>query len=344
MKAYKLTFIIILILSYSCEGTKSKQEVKNELQLLQDSISNIEVQNEPPKDLTAENIVIIKNLVEDSKFYEYTIADEYPYKDTVRIFQWNKIKERLAYLENKQREKAVWGVLSNYKNQNREAPLVSKYVRNDYSRITDTLGVERYQSIPLYSLNDSVQPVRYGRDGWLVNLLTPDTLDIIRVEGISFEGTYNVPKRYIIPWGDTVYFDKAVVVDVTNQNITTVQKTDTAWVVYSMNPCTTGRRLPPYAKRTPVGLYAIQQKMLKMLYTHDGSTELAGYAPYASRFTNGAYLHGVPTNSVNAPIIEYSQSLGTIPRSHMCVRNASSHAKFIYDWAKIKESVVFVID
>lgn len=31
-----------------------------------------------------------------------------------------------------------------------------------------------------------------------------------------------------------------------------------------------------------------------MIYLKDGSPEVAGYAPYASRFTDGAYIHGVP--------------------------------------------------
>jgi len=64
-----------------------------------------------------------------------------------------------------------------------------------------------------------------------------------------------------------------------------------------------------------------------MYYVKDGTSEIAGYAPYASRFTNGAYIHGVPVQYPHKNIIEYSPSLGTTPRSHMCVRNASSHAK-----------------
>ncbi|KAA4668286.1 L,D-transpeptidase, partial [Bacteroides ovatus] len=50
---------------------------------------------------------------------------------------------------------------------------------------------------------------------------------------------------------------------------------------------------------------------------------------------------------VNAPRktqIEYSPSLGTTPRSHMCVRNATSHAKFIYDWAPVNETIIFVLE
>lgn len=344
MKLYYF-FIISFIFSYACQKTDDKLGLEQENIALQDSINaaiadSLRILEESSKKLTADDIVLIKNLT----FEKYSLEDEYPYKDTVRVFQWDKIKENLASLENSKLMGGKWAILSNYKNQNKEAPLVYTFVRNEYKRVSDTLDVERYQSAPLFMVGDSVQPVRYGRDGWLVHLESPDTLDMVRVKGVSFEGSYDVPKRYIIPWGDTINITKAVFVDVTNQNIATVERTDTAWVVRSMNPATSGRHKPPYAHETPVGLFAIQQKKQKMLYTHDGSSELAGYAPYASRFTNGAYIHGVPTNSVDAPIIEYSWSLGTTPRSHMCVRNASSHAKFIYDWGKIKETVVFVID
>lgn len=71
------------------------------------------------------------------------------------------------------------------------------------------------------------------------------------------------------------------------------------------------------------------REKVKMVFLKDGSKETGGYAPYASRFTDGAYIHGVPVNEPRKTQIEYSWSLGTTPRSHMCVRNATSHAKFI---------------
>ncbi|WP_353937924.1 L,D-transpeptidase family protein [Parabacteroides goldsteinii] len=58
----------------------------------------------------------------------------------------------------------------------------------------------------------------------------------------------------------------------------------------------------------------------------------------------GGYIHGVPVNAPRKSLIEYSSTLGTTPRSHMCVRNATSHAKFIYDWAPVYETLVFVFD
>ncbi|WP_442879796.1 L,D-transpeptidase family protein, partial [Cetobacterium sp.] len=37
-------------------------------------------------------------------------------------------------------------------------------------------------------------------------------------------------------------------------------------------------------------------------------------------------------------------TLGTVPRSHMCVRNATSHAKYVYGWAQVGKGLVFVIE
>ena len=91
-------------------------------------------------------------------------------------------------------------------------------------------------------------------------------------------------------------------------------------------------------------MFVLQEKKVKMVFLKDGSKETGGYAPYASRFTDGAYIHGVQVNAPRKTQIEYSPSLGTTPRSHMCVRNATSHAKFIYDWAPVNETIIFVLE
>lgn len=283
-------------------------------------------------------------LRKELEYEQYTLDDEYPYKDTVRRFQWEKIKEQIAHIENAVARGGNWGVLSNYKNRNGEAPTITGFVRDDYKRVSDQFGVERYQSTPLYAVEGEEELLRYGRDGWLVKIPDSDTTELVRVQGVSFEGEYLVPKRYLKPWGDTIRFDKVVVVDVTNQHITLLEKRGAVWYILSMNPATTGVHKPPHAQETPTGIFAIQEKKEKMYYVKDGTSQIAGYAPYASRFTNGAYVHGVPVQYPRKSIIEYSASLGTTPRSHMCVRNASSHSKFVYDRATVKESVVLVID
>lgn len=111
-----------------------------------------------------------------------------------------------------------------------------------------------------------------------------------------------------------------------------------------MNPATTGRHKPPHAQETPTGIFVLQEHKSKMFYFKDGTKRIEGYAPYASRFTAGAYIHGVPVNNPNGKITEYSSTLGTIPRSHMCVRNASSHAQFVYKRSKDFQTLVIVID
>lgn len=97
-------------------------------------------------------------------------------------------------------------------------------------------------------------------------------------------------------------------------------------------------------QETPRGIFVIQKQIPEMLFYKDGTSEEGGFAPYASRFSNGAYLHGIPVNYPATHTIEYSPLLGTVPRSHMCVRNATSHAEFIYDWAPEKETLVIVLD
>ena len=156
--------IIASCVFYSCTSRTGEISPVHEQQqtdsLSQDTITQPEVKPVEKK-LTAEQIQITKDLLYD----QYTLEDTYPYKDTTRQFQWDKIKERLALLENIQLQPSTWAILQNYKNRNGEAPLVKNFKRNAYGRVADTLGIERYQSVPLYLLTDTLVPERYGQDG-----------------------------------------------------------------------------------------------------------------------------------------------------------------------------------
>lgn len=292
------------------------------------------------KPLTAADVILTKDLLYD----QYTLKDTYPYKDTVRSFKWDVIRNCLAYIENMQQDTVKWVVLQNYKNLNREAPLVRKFVRDAYRRVADTLGVERYQSVPLYLPGDTLVPERYGRDGTLAYLLGEEG-SFDRIYPITLEEEWLAPRRYLKQLDDSIVFNHVIFVDRLDQNITTLERVGKGeWKIRSMNPSTTGRHAPPYAQETPLGMYLLQEKKSRMVFLKDGSTATGGYAPYASRFTNGAYIHGVPVNVPRTAMIEYSWSLGTTPRSHMCVRNATSHAKFVFDWAPTGHSLVVVIE
>lgn len=290
--------------------------------------------------LTAADITLTKDLLYD----QHTLEDTYPYKDTVRSFKWDVVRNCLAFIENMQQDTAKWVVLQNYKNLNREAPLVRKFVRDAYRRVADTLGVERYQSVPLYLLNDTLTPEIYGRDGTLAHLMGKEG-GFYRIRPATLEEEWLAPTRYIKQLDDTTAFNHIVFVDRLNQNIATLERTVKGeWKIRSMNPATTGLHAPPYGQETPLGMYLIQDKKTRMVFLKDGSTATGGYAPYASRFTNGAYIHGVPVNAPRTAMIEYSWSLGITPRSHMCVRNATSHSKFVFDWAPTWRTLVVVIE
>lgn len=335
---YTFFILIVMLFQFGCNPDNRNNSISAETIIENKDSTSHKLQKK--KSLTKDDIVLQKEF----KYDQYTLNDEYPYKDTIRYFQWEKIKKGIAHIENEIAKGGKWGVLSNYKNQNKEAPTIDGFVRNEYGQVSDQYGVERYQSSPLYNVNDETKLMRYGRDGWLVKILGCDTTEMVRIEGVSLDGEYLLPKDYLISWGDSVKFEKVVAVDVTNQNITTLQKNGDKWHILSMNPATTGVHKPPHAHETPIGIFAVQEKKAKMYYVIDGTSTIAGYAPFASRFTNGAYVHGVPVQYPHKNIIEFSPSLGTTPRSHMCVRNASSHAKFVYDWATVKQSVVIVID
>lgn len=93
---------------------------------------------------------------------QHTLADTYKYGKQERRFQWDKITVFLDSLEAFQERNDGYGVLMNYKNRNGVAPLTEKYVTDKYGQIRDTFGVNRYQGIPLYRLDDVKMPFRYG--------------------------------------------------------------------------------------------------------------------------------------------------------------------------------------
>lgn len=342
---YKPTIVGVLLYTFlfcSCstrsEKRLSRGEVPEETSSRQDTLAALEASR--LQKLESEQIEIDKDLLYD----QYTLDSIYPYKDTTRQIQWEKIKERLALLENIQLGSQQWAVLQNYKNRNGEAPLVKNFRRNSHKRIIDSFGMERYQSVPLYFLADTLSPERYAQDGELARFLSNEG-NFMKMEPIYTGDVWMVPQRYVKLISDSVVFNKAVFVDRHNQNIVTLERTNRSqWIVRSMNPVTTGRFRPPYSHETPLGMFVLQEKKRKMVYLKDGSPEVAGYAPYASRFTDGAYIHGVPVQLPRTEEIEYSHSLGTTPRSHMCVRNATSHAKFIFEWAPVNETIIFILE
>ena len=273
----------------------------------------------------------------------YTLEDAYLYKKGVRGFQWGKIDHLLAKVETFL-PSTQWGILQNNKNENGRPPLVKNHHLDSYHRVADAYGIQQYQGIPLYSPDDLSTPERYSLDGALVKMLDNSDTDFIPVETVTFPGKWMVPSRYLYLIAPGTVFNKVIVVDRTNQNIATLERQGEHWMVRSMNPATTGLHRPPYQMETPLGIFVLQEKKRQMQYFKDGTTEIGGFAPYANRFSGGGYIHGIPVDRPNKREIEVSSTLGTTPRSHKCVRNATSHAFFIYNWAPVDQTIIAVID
>ena len=236
-------------------------------------------------ELTVEQIVIDRELA----FDKYTLEDSYQYQKETRTIQWNKIREQLLRIEQLQATPHRWGVLQNYKNLNGEAPLTKVWSRDSYKLVSDSLGVERYQAVPLYASTDTLTPELYGRDGTLIAMTDTQGSNFWQGRTESPEADWSVPKRYVKLLKPDVTFSHVVVVDRKNQHIITLERQAPAhYLVRSINPATTGRHKPPHAKETPLGIFLLQEKKPKMFYTSDGSSRIAGFAPWASRFTCGA--------------------------------------------------------
>lgn len=296
-----------------------------------------------PLVLVPKTVVFFKRFLYD----QYTLADTYEYQGRERGFQWDKMMGVINRLDSLYDSSPRWAVIQNYKNKNGRAPYVHNVRENEHKQVSDAYGVGRNQSVPFYTEADSLVPQRYGRDGSLVAILQDaDSTGFMRISNVNFEGEWLVPQQYVVPLTDSLtVFDKLIFVDRANQNIATMERDGIIWYVRSMNPATTGRHLPPYMQETPLGIFLLQEKKEKMWYLVDGTNDIAGFAPNANRFSNGAYIHGVATSNPETKVApEFSWSLGTTPRSHMCVRNASSHALFIRNWAPTMATLIIVIE
>ncbi len=262
------------------------------------------------------------------------------------------------------------GYIYNVGNSNGRAPLYKGvYKEDDY-------GVPRYQAGSAYYAPDwDTNNMRYMQDGILFAILE-ETDKFYKVNAYDYEGEYYVPKRYVTRRNAIESLKQVIVVDIENQNEGIFEYRDGQWHLISYSYATTGADTK-YKEPTIPGSYQVIAKQDFFRYRDDITKVIAGYAPYALRFNGGAFVHGVPVNyklvkqtfvvqeelkdeegiiiqeqvteerivdRLDPGHIEYMGSLGTIPLSHKCVRNITSHAKFLYDWVVLGEASVVIID
>lgn len=260
------------------------------------------------------------------------------------------------------------GRIANFRNQAGVAP---KY---EGTLEEDSFSVQRFQATAAYELPDASSPFRYIQDGRMVNILGEEN-GFYQVEVPDLEQVFYVPKKFVVQTGTPKVLNQVILVDRKQQNLMTLEWKD-GWELVSYTQATTGAK-DEFRYPTDLGLFMAIAKKPKFEYLDDETKLIDGYAPYAIRFNGGAFIHGVPvdykiekedivlkpevvdkTGKVIKPaviqtkilsktdpgMVEYMASIGTVPRSHKCVRNYTSHAKFLYDRIKIGEAAVVVFE
>lgn len=288
----------------------------------------------------------------------------YQYRGQNRPFEFSMMLRKLAVVEA-EFERGPLIFADNYKDRNGAAP---RYRGNT----ADRDGTLRGAAVPAYPDPGNREEFDYLPDGTLVRLIDPRLTGLLSRDGAGLSGDaalrfsemgpwepvqvysildrreYFIPKKYlgVVRGGEGAgalrtlrQVKKCIAVDVANQTLAAFEKAGElpGWTIVSYGKCTTGM-LGPYHQPTPVGyFYAVESKPY-FEFVYDGTNIIQGRAPYAVRFTAGAYVHGLPWNAESVP------TLGTVPLSHKCVRNYTSHAKFLYEWYEADQTVVIVID
>lgn len=233
----------------------------------------------------------------------------------------------------------------NYKNGNGQPPQLPG------GKDADSFGYRRSQSAPAYAEADSKTAFRYAPDGLLGHRLEVSG-SFTKIYFPTFGEARWVPSKYVSKHDDAIEsLRQVIVVDRLNQNAAVFEYTEAGWKVVGMNYVSTGKE-GKYSLKTPLGDFMGQDKYKRFYYYADGTKVIDGYAPWAIRFSGGGYLHGVPRNSTydengvrhDPPAGEALHTLGTTPQSHMCVRNYTSFAKFMYDWFVKGQCAVIVIE
>ena len=297
-----------------------------------------------------EKLNYIETITNDSKWYHVTWMENdqqlfgFINADvaTKRVFQFDKMHEAVLKAE-KVADDGPLTYINNYHNLKGYAPLYQ-------GEELDKIGGRRSQSAPGYPDPADLNEFNYLGDGTLVRVLSSGS-QYTRVALVKDERVYFVPNKYIATPTAVTAVKKAIVIDRANQNEVVFEKIGQEWKVISYTLATTGTT-GKYHQPTPLGYYYGIEKRERFYYYKDGTTTIQGYAPYTIRFAGGAYVHGVPVNykynseggRVDPGRIEYSKTLGTVPLSHKCVRNFTSHAKFLYDWYTPGEVIVVVIE
>lgn len=256
-----------------------------------------------------------------------------------RQFDYKKMIETSDFIRTAVDNGTV-GFIDNYRGRKGTAP---KYQGN---QTVDAFGVRQYQSAPAYYEESLKSDFRYLQDGRMLIILSA-VGDLWEVQVPDASESFFVPKKFIRYETRMKTLKQVIVVDRKQQNLCLFEATPTGWDLISRQMATTGAD-DKYRMPTDLGAFLIMEKKERFKYADDETKLISGYAPYALRFNGGAYIHGVPVDfnkdGSDPGLTEYMSSIGTVPKSHKCIRNFTSHAKFLYDRIQVGQAVVIIIE
>lgn len=259
----------------------------------------------------------------------------------LRRYRFDEMQDAVQELIN-ELEGGALSYIRNYKNINGDPPKKG-------DAFVDAYGYRSYHSAPAYLEPSTNSDFRYIPDGMLVRILE-EMDDLYHIDVPTFGSDFYVPKNYIDTNETLNQLKHVIVVDRSQQNQAAFEISNDELNLISYTLSTTGVT-GERSYETTLGSYKTMEKKDSFYYLGSGAQGIAGYAPYAIRFTGGAYIHGVPVAYVtqngetqDPGLNEYLHTIGTLPRSSMCVRNYTSHAEFLYNWMDIDNGAVIVIE
>lgn len=263
-----------------------------------------------------------------------------------RFFQFQRGMEKIVGVEN---------FIKTAKERGEKLAIITSYIpgsrnlsknKDKYGRYKIQSATGTYDGEELYIPDRSIAKI-VENDG---------SGEKIKVESMSEpslmvnDGSVTVTDR--LKYGN---INKAVAVDIENQNFTLYEKIQGKWTIVSYSYSKTGYE-SELGFQTPKGSFIADIGKKKMLYT-DGDGRIEGYAYNAIRFSGGGYLHGTPitleeASNERAVMRSRENFLGTLPGTRKCIRTTMDHSIFVYNWVfnnrspeyeKIRENVLFVI-
>ncbi len=271
---------------------------------------------------------------------------------TKRVFQFEKGLNRVQDVENFVRDAKEKGeelALVEAYTPDAENKLLSKK-RDKYGKYKIQSASANYDGETLYIPDRSISKI--VNDGATKKKVKIESMsepyveiapqDIVKAERLKLKS-----------------INKAIVVDIENQNLILFEKIGGEWTIVSYGYSKTGYE-STLGFETPRGSFVMDIAKDKMLYT-GGDGKVQGFANNAMRFSGGGYLHGTPIGLEEASQLDYYTKfregyLGTFSGTRKCVRTTKEHARFVYSWVLnknpngelpsyevIKDNVLFIV-